>query len=377
MTTKQNATSRLSAAGVSIWLDDLSRSRIESGGLEALISSRNVVGVTTNPTIFAAALTDGTSYDGQIAQLAGAGASAADAVFAITTTDVARACDIFSGIYEESAGRDGRVSIEVDPRLAHNTQGTLEQAQALYDAVGRPNVLIKIPATPEGLQAITEVVARGISVNVTLIFSLERYEQVIDSYLLGLEMAQAAGKDLSTVHSVASFFVSRVDLEIDRRLYAMGGSLALALTGQAGIANARLAYQVYQRAFGSDRAVALLERGAHKQRPLWASTGVKDPTRRDTRYVEELVAVDVINTMPEKTLDATFDHGDIRGDTITSEFRPAREIMEAVADSGVSYSEVTALLENEGVDKFIQSWDQLLATVETALRRADRTTSVA
>ncbi len=363
-------TTQLSEAGVSIWLDDLSRDRIQSGGLEKLIAERNVVGVTTNPTIFAGALAKGTTYDAQVAELAAAGTSVTDAVFAITTDDVAKASDIFRSIFDSTDGFDGRVSIEVEPGLAHDAAGTIAQAKELWAAVDRPNALIKIPATIEGLEAITETIAAGISVNVTLIFSLERYQAVIDAYLTGLEKAKAAGIDLSTLHSVASFFVSRVDTEIDARLTAIGTPEALALKSKAGVANAQLAYKLYEEAFSTDRAKALLADGANKQRPLWASTGVKDPEVLDTTYVVELVAPDVVNTMPEKTLEATFDHGVVRGDSITGSYAAAQEVLDAIAAQGISIDEVTALLEKEGVEKFIVSWNELLDTVSAALEAA-------
>jgi len=363
-------TADLSAAGVSIWLDDLSRERINSGGLEKLIAERNVVGVTTNPTIFAGALAKGEAYDAQVAELAKAGTSVTDAVFEITTDDVAAASDIFRPIYDATAGFDGRVSIEVEPGFAHDAAATIEQAKALWAKVDRPNALIKIPATIEGLEAITETIAAGISVNVTLIFSLDRYRAVIDAYLTGLEKAQAAGHDLSTLHSVASFFVSRVDTEIDKQLEAVGTPEALALKSKAGVANAQLAYEVYVQSFASDRATALLAAGANKQRPLWASTGVKDPAVLDTTYVVELVAAEVVNTMPEKTLEATFDHGVIAGDSISTSYDAAKAVLDAIAAQGISYDDVTALLEKEGVEKFIVSWNELLDTVTAALEAA-------
>jgi transaldolase len=363
-------TSQLSAAGVSIWLDDLSRERINSGGLEKLIADRDVVGVTTNPTIFASALAKGEAYDAQVAELAAKGTNVTDAVFEITTDDVAAASDIFRPIYDSSKGFDGRVSIEVEPGFAHDAAATIEQAKALWAKVDRPNALIKIPATKEGLEAITETIAAGISVNVTLIFSLQRYREVIDAYLTGLEKAKAAGHDLSTLHSVASFFVSRVDTEIDKRLDAIGTDDAKSLKSKAGVANAQLAYEVFVEEFATERATALLADGANKQRPLWASTGVKDPAVLDTTYVVELVAADVVNTMPEKTLEATFDHGVIAGDSITGSYASAKSVLEAVAAQGISYDEVTALLEKEGVEKFIVSWNELLDTVTAALEAA-------
>lgn len=368
--TTASPTAALSAAGVSIWLDDLSRERIAGGGLQKLIAERNVVGVTTNPTIFAAALAKGEAYDAQVRELAAAGSSVEDAIFEITTDDVAAASDIFHHVYEQTHGVDGRVSIEVEPGVAHDAHGTIEQAKKLAAKVDKPNVLIKIPATVEGLEAITETIAAGISVNVTLIFSLERYRQVIDAYLTGLEKAKAAGIDLSGIQSVASFFVSRVDTEVDKRLTAIGTDEAYALKSKAGIANARLAYEVYEQSFATDRAKALVAAGANEQRPLWASTGVKDPSLPDTLYVTELVAPNTVNTMPEKTLEATFDHGEITGDTVTGNYADAQGVLDALAGLGVDYDDVTATLEREGVDKFNVSWGELVETVTNALEGA-------
>jgi transaldolase len=355
---------------VSIWLDDLSRERINSGGLQKLIAERNVVGVTTNPTIFAAALAKGEAYDKQVSELAKAGKTVTEAVFEITTDDVSTACDIFRPVYDSTRGFDGRVSIEVEPGLAHDAAGTIAQAAELWSKVNRPNVMIKIPATIEGLEAIAETIGAGTSVNVTLIFSLERYRAVINAYLTGLEKAKAAGIDLSTIHSVASFFVSRVDTEIDKRLDAIGTSASTDLKSKAGVANARLAYEVFEQTFDSERAKLLLASGANKQRPLWASTGVKDPNLPDTLYVTELAVADTVNTMPEKTLEATADHGVIEGDQVTTSYANANGVLDAIAEQGISYDEVTTLLEKEGVDKFIVSWNELLDTVSAALESA-------
>ena len=361
---------KLAANGVSIWLDDLSRSRIRSGQLEQLIASRSVSGVTTNPTIFAGALSKGEGYGEQVAELAAAGADAAKAVFEITTTDVAEACDIFKGVYESSSGFDGRVSIEVEPGLAHDTAGTVAQAKQLYAKVNRENVMIKIPATKAGLAAITEVIAAGISVNVTLIFSLQRYREVIAAYVAGVEQASAAGIDISKIHSVASFFVSRVDTEIDKRLTAIGSEAALGLKSKAALANARLAYQVFEQEFSKGRWGALTATGANVQRPLMASTGVKDPSLDDTLYVTGLVADQLVNTMPEKTMEAVFDHGVIPEDSITGHYADAKQVLAELAELGVSYDEVTELLETEGVEKFIVSWNELLESVTAALAAA-------
>ena len=363
-----NPLAQLAANGVSIWLDDLSRTRIRSGQLEQLISSRSVSGVTTNPSIFAAALSKGEGYGEQIAELAAAGADAAQAVFEITTQDVAEACDIFAGVYAKTHGFDGRVSIEVEPDLAHDAAGTAKQAKELFAKVNRENVMIKIPATKNGLTAITETIAAGISVNVTLIFSLQRYREVIAAYIAGIEQAKANGHDLSKIHSVASFFVSRVDLEINKRLAAAGADSAL--QNKAALANARLAYQVFEQEFDNAKWAALEAAGANKQRPLMASTGVKDPNLLDTLYVTELVAPHLVNTMPEKTMEAVFDHGVVPSNSITNHYEEAQAIMAAVAAAGVSYDDVTELLETEGVDKFIVSWNELLESVTNALNAA-------
>ncbi|MBL3700295.1 transaldolase [Leucobacter luti] len=363
-------TAALSAAGVSIWLDDLSRKRIESGELRALQASHTVVGVTTNPTIFAGAIGGGVGYGDRIAACAASGLDVAATIVELTTSDVADACDIFADVYAATGGRDGRVSIEVEPGLARDTAGTVAQAIELWQRVDRPNAMIKIPATLEGLEAITAVIAAGISVNVTLIFSLERYRQVMNAYLTGLEQARAAGIDISGIHSVASFFISRVDTEIDARLLALGTAEAAALTGQAGVANARLAYEAYTEAFGSERARFLTELGANLQRPLWASTGVKNPELPDTLYVSELVAADVVNTMPEATLLAFADHGVVRGDTVSTEFLESNQVLNAIDAQGVDYVEVTAQLEREGLAKFDASWTELCDTVGRALQEA-------
>ncbi|MDP5226098.1 MULTISPECIES: transaldolase [Arthrobacter] len=365
-------TAELSNAGVSIWLDDLSRKRLITGSLEELIASKNVVGVTTNPSIFHAAITGSDDYDAQIAELAKAGADVEKAVMEITTADVAEACDVFAGLAATTDGVDGRVSIEVDPRKAWDTAGTIAEAKVLHAKVGRDNVHIKIPATVEGLEAITATLAEGISVNVTLIFSLERYRAVINAFLSGLEQAKANGHELSKIHSVASFFVSRVDTEIDARLTAIGTEEAAALKGKAGVANARLAYQVYEEVFSSERWNLLAEAGARPQRPLWASTGVKDPAYPDTLYVTELVAANVVNTMPEKTLDAVADHGVITGDTVSGTYQEANTVLDALDALGVSYNDVVAKLESEGLEKFVAAWKELLDDLQKALDSASK-----
>ncbi|MBP6996837.1 MAG: transaldolase [Phycicoccus sp.] len=363
----------LAAHGVSIWLDDLSRERIASGNLAELIAEDSVTGVTTNPSIFQAALADGEAYADQLRSLAEADADVDHAVFLLTTRDVRDACDIFAPVAQDTGGIDGRVSIEVDPRLAHETEATIEQARALHAAVGRDNVLIKIPATIEGLPAITAALAEGISVNVTLIFSLERYRAVVNAFLAGLEQARAKGLDLASIHSVASFFVSRVDTEVDARLGQIEGeaaSQAAALMGQAGIANARLAYQVFEEMFGSARWESLSAVGARPQRPLWASTGVKNPDYPDTMYVTELVAPNTVNTMPEATLRAVADHAEVHGDTIRGRYDEARAVLDALEQLGISYADVTELLERQGVDKFEKAWDALLTGVRAAMEGA-------
>ncbi|MFG2480213.1 transaldolase [Streptomyces fagopyri] len=358
---------RLSDEGVSIWLDDLSRKRIASGNLAELVATKHVVGVTTNPSIFQAAIGSGAGYEEQLAELAVRGVTVDEAVRMMTTADVRAAADILRPVYDATGGRDGRVSIEVDPRLAHHTAATVAEAKQLAWLVDRPNVMIKIPATEAGLPAITEVVGLGISVNVTLIFSLERYRAVMDAYLAGLEKARSAGVDLAGVHSVASFFVSRVDSEIDKRLEKVGTDEALALKGRAALANARLAYEAYEDVFGAARWTALATAGANKQRPLWASTGVKDPAYKDTLYVDELVAPGTVNTMPEATLDATADHGDIHGDAVTGGYAGARADLAAVERLGISYDEVVKQLEDEGVSKFEAAWGDLLDAVKVSL----------
>ncbi|MEP7034988.1 MAG: transaldolase [Actinomycetota bacterium] len=360
----------LSAQGVSIWLDDLNRPLITSGGLQNLIDNSSVVGVTTNPSIFAAALSQGGAYDEQIKVLAAENKTVDEAVFALTTDDVRNACDIMLPVYEATDGQDGRVSIEVEPRLAHDTALTVDQAHELHAAVARPNVYIKIPATVEGLPAISQTLAAGISVNVTLIFSLDRYRGVMNAFLTGLEQAREGGKDLSQIHSVASFFVSRVDTEVDKRLDALGTDEAAALKGKAGVANARLAYHAYEEVFSTPRWANLEAEGAHRQRPLWASTGVKNPAYKDTMYVVDLVAPNTVNTMPRKTMLAVADHGEIAGDQVTGHYDEAGNVLDALERLGIPYADVTAVLEREGVDKFDAAWAELLAGVQVELTKA-------
>jgi len=360
----------LSAAGVSVWLDDLSRDRLTSGNLADLVATRSVVGVTTNPTIFQKALEKGHAYDKQLAELAARGADVDAVIRTVTTDDVRNACDVLSAAWKATDGVDGRVSIEVDPRLAHDTDKTVAQAVELWKIVDRPNLFIKIPATKAGLPAITAVLAEGISVNVTLIFSVERHREVMDAYLAGLEAAKAAGHDLAKIHSVASFFVSRVDTEIDARLEKIGSAEALALRGKAGLANARLAYAAYEEVFGGQRFAALGADGARVQRPLWASTGVKNPDYPDTLYVTELVAAHTVNTMPEPTLDAVADHGDITGDTIAGTAAASQQVFDQLAAVGIDLTDVFLVLENEGVEKFEASWGELLDATATQLEEA-------
>ena len=359
----------LSAVGVSIWLDDLNRPLITSGRLQELIDTSSVVGVTTNPSIFAAALSQGDAYSDQVARLAQEGKTVDEAVFALTTEDVRNACDILLPVHRVSNGQDGRVSIEVDPRLARDTINTVEQAMELHAAVDRPNVLIKIPATVEGLPAISQTLTEGISVNATLIFSLDRYRGVMNAFLTGLEQARLADKDLSQIHSVASFFVSRVDTEVDKRLDAIGTDEATALKGKAGVANARLAYQAFEEVFSTPRWANLEAEGAHKQRPLWASTGVKNPAYKDTLYVVDLAAPDTVNTMPAKTLQAVADHGEIIGEQVTGNYDDARNVLDSLERLGISYADVVDVLEREGVDKFEKSWEDLLSDVQAELAK--------
>ena len=357
----------LSAAGVSVWLDDLSRDRLSSGNLKELIDTKSVVGVTTNPSIFQAALSKGTAYDAQVAELAARGADVDATIRTATTDDVRQACDVLRPQWVSSNGVDGRVSIEVDPRLAHETDKTILQAIELWKIVDRPNVLIKIPATLAGLPAITAVLAEGISVNVTLIFSVERHRAVMQAYLDGLEAAQEAGHDLNLIHSVASFFVSRVDTEIDKRLEAIGTPKALALRGKAAIANARLAYATYEEVFTTPRYEVLSFAGGRVQRPLWASTGVKNPDYSDTMYVTDLVAAHTVNTMPEKTMDAVADHGVVTGDTITNHIVESQGVFLELEALGIDLQDVFDFLERDGVAKFEKSWHELLEATQAQL----------
>lgn len=368
----------LSAAGVSVWLDDLSRERLRSGNLAELIATRSVVGVTTNPTIFAGALAKGEAYDVQVRELVAAGADVDAAARALTTDDVRDACDVFRDVHDATAGKDGRVSIEVDPRLARQTEKTAAQAVELWELVDRPNAMIKIPATEAGLPAITRTLAAGISVNVTLIFSIDRYEAVLDAFLTGLERRKTAGESLVGIESVASFFISRVDTEVDRRLAEIAGqdgdqersALARRLHGQAAIANACLAYGVYERMLTTTRWQALAAAGARPQRLLWASTGVKDKAFPDTRYVIDLVAPDTVNTMPEATLLAVADHGKVRGDAVRGRAEAAQEVVEDLGRLGVDMANVAETLEAQGIASFDKSWDELIASVTARLEKS-------
>src|SRR6266487_2107777 len=361
---------QLSAAGVAVWLDDLSRGRLSTGGLDKLRRESHVVGVTSNPTIFAKALSDADEYADQVKDLAARGVDVEEATRMLTTYDVRWACDVMRPAHDASRGVDGRVSIEVDPRLANDTDRSVAEAKALWWLVDRPNLFIKIPATREGLPAITATLAEGISVNVTLTFSLQRYEEVMDAFLAGLEQARANGHDLSKLGSVASFFVSRVDSEVDKRLDKISTPEAQALHGKAAIANARLAYERYEKVFSSDRWQGLADAGAHPQRPLWASTSTKNPEYRDVMYVEELIAPGVVNTMPEATIHAFADHGEVPGDTITPYYDDARHVLGQVVAVGIDYDDVVDTLEREGVEKFAVSWNELLEGVAKSLEAA-------
>ncbi|WP_329011943.1 transaldolase [Micromonospora rifamycinica] len=360
----------LTAAGVAVWLDDLSRVRLSSGGLDRLRREQHVAGVTTNPTIFAKALSDADEYNWQLTDLATRGIEVEEAVRMLTTYDVRWACDVMRPSYDGSDGVDGRVSIEVDPRVAHDTDKTVAEAKALWWLVDRPNLYIKIPATEAGLAAITATLAEGISVNVTLIFGLDRYSAVMEAFLAGLEQARANGHDLSTIGSVASFFVSRVDSEIDKQLDKIGSEEAKALRGKAAVANAQLAYERYTEVFSSARWQALADAGAHPQRPLWASTSTKNPDYRDVIYVEELIAPGTVNTMPESVVQAYAEHGETRGDTITGAYDAARQVFADLAAVGIDMDAVIATLEREGVEKFEASWSELLDGVRTSLAAA-------
>src|SRR3984893_7304759 len=360
---------QLTAAGVAIWLDDISRERLSTGNLAGLVRDMHVRGVTSNPTIFAKAMSNGSAYAEQMSDLALRGVDVGEATRSLTTYDIRWACDVLRPVYDASDGVDGRVSIEVDPRVAKDTAKTIAEARNLWWMVDRPNAYIKIPATREGLEAITETIAQGISVNVTLIFSLERHGEVIDAYMAGLEKAKANGHDLSKIFSVASFFVSRMDTEVDARLDKLGTPEAAALRGKAAIANARLAYELFENKCAEERWQALAASGANVQRPLWASTSTKDPTFPDTMYVVDLVVSDTVNTMPEATINATADHGELRGDTVHGTYDQSRQVIADLEKLGISYDDVVQVLEDEGVAKFAASWNELLETIRTNMEQ--------
>ena len=359
----------LTDAGVSVWLDDISRDRLRTGNLEMLMKDFHVRGVTSNPTIFAHALSHGDAYDEQVQDLKIRGVSVEESSRMITTYDIRWACDVLRPVYDASNGLDGRVSIEVDPRLARETAKTVAEAKQLWWLVDRPNLFIKIPATAEGIPAITQTLSKGISVNVTLIFSLDRYREVIDAYMAGLEQAAANGHDISKIASVASFFVSRVDTEVDNRLDKIGTPQAEELKGKAAVANARLAYELYEQKLATPRWEALAAKGAHVQRPLWASTSTKDPAFPDTMYVVDLVVKDTVNTMPEATLRAMADHGVLHGDTVHGTYDESRQVFTRLEALGISYDDVVQVLEDEGVSKFAVSWNELLETIRTELSK--------
>lgn len=364
-----DALAQLSAAGVAVWIDDISRDRLRTGNLRDLVRDRHVVGVTSNPTIFQKAIAGSESYDPQLRDLACRGVDVGEALRLITAYDVRWACDVLRPVYDDTGGVDGRVSIEVDPRLAHDTGKTIAEARGLWWLVDRPNLFIKIPATRQGIPAISQCLAEGISVNVTLIFSLQRYEDVIDAFLEGMERALHAGHDVARIGSVASFFVSRVDTEVDARLDKLGTDDARSLRGKAALANARLAYQLYEEKFSSDRWRHLASTGVRPQRPLWASTGTKDPGYSDTLYVTELVAPGTVNTMPEATLQAVYDHGQVPTDSVRATYAESQQLLDRLEELGIGYDEVVQRLEDEGVDKFETSWAELVEAVQGELQR--------
>jgi transaldolase len=370
--TSECALAQLTELGVSIWLDDISRERLTSGNLAGLVRDMHVRGVTSNPTIFAKALSSGSAYAEQVADLAVRGVSVDEAARALTTYDIRWACDVLRPVYDQTDGLDGRVSIEVDPRIARDTGKTIAEARALWWLVDRPNLFIKIPATVEGLPAITQCLSEGISVNVTLIFGLQRYGQVIDAYVAGLE--QASGRDVTSIASVASFFVSRVDTEVDERLDKIGTPEAHELRGKAALANARLAYELFEQKSATPRWEALKVRGARPQRPLWASTSVKDPSFADTMYVTELAAPGTVNTMPEATLHATAEHGVVHGDAIHGTYDESRRVFQQLEELGIHYDDVVQVLEEQGVQKFAASWNELLDTIKTEMAAGGSTT---
>ncbi len=368
-----NTLQQLAETGVAVWLDDLSRARIQSGELARMVENGGVVGITTNPTIFAKAIGSGAGYEDQVHDLAMRGTAVGETVRLLTAWDVRAACDVLRPIADSTSGRDGRVSIEVDPRIAQDATRTAAEARGLWWLVDRPNLFIKIPATLAGLPAITEALAAGISVNVTLIFSVERYRSVLDAFLTGLEQRLDGGGSLEGLESVASFFVSRIDVEIDRQLDAMtqsGNPEAAALRGKAAIANAQLAYEVYEETLASPRWQALQAKGGRMQRLLWASTGVKDKVYDDTRYVIELAAPNTVNTMPAATLEAVANHGQPRGNAIAGTYQAARAVFAELQRIGIDFPGVVTGLEKTGLASFAKSWDELIASVTEQLEKA-------
>ena len=368
-----NALQQLADTGVAVWLDDLSRARIQSGELARMVEHGGVVGITTNPTIFAKAIGSGSGYEAQVRDLALRGTAVGETVRLLTAWDVRAACDVLQPTATRTGGRDGRVSIEVDPRVAQDAARTAAEARGLWWLVDRPNLFIKIPATLAGLPAIAETLAGGISVNVTLIFSVERYRAVLDAFLSGLEQRLAGGGSLEGLESVASFFVSRIDVEVDRRLDAMtrdGGAEAARLRGKAATANAQLAYEAYEETLASPRWQALQAKGGRMQRLLWASTGVKDKAYDDTRYVVDLAAPDTVNTMPAATLAAVAGHGQPRGNAIAGTYEAARGVFRDLERTGIDFGDVVNGLEEQGLASFAKSWDQLIASVTGQLEKA-------
>lgn len=353
----------LAAAGQSVWSDQISRQMLDSGELERRITENAVTGVTSNPAIFAAAIVGSSDYADQMRELADRGAATSEIVVALMTDDILRAGDALRPVWEQTEGRDGHVSVEVDPELANDTEGTVAEAREWWKRVDRPNLLVKVPATAAGIPAIRTLIGEGISINVTLIFSLDRYRQVMEAYLSGLEDHASIGGTLSTISSVASFFVSRVDSEIDKRLEGIGGS-ATTLRGKAAVANARVAYDEFLKAFRGQRWQTLVSKGARIQRPLWASTSTKDPSYRDTLYVDTLIAPHTVNTMPLTTIDAYQDHGPPVRIIGPEETADARLVLEQLADAGIDYDDVVAVLETEGVEKFAEAGRKLIADVD-------------
>jgi transaldolase len=348
---------KLAERGQSIWIDNLSRELVHSGGLRRLMDADAVTGVTSNPTIFQKAISGDKDYDEQLKACLEELDDPIEIFFRLAIDDVRDACDVLRPVWEQTGGADGYVSLEVEPGLAYDTEGTFEQAIDLHERVERPNLYVKIPATMAGLPAIEDCIARGHSINITLIFSLVRYRAVVEAYLRGLERLVAAGGDPAKVFSVASFFVSRIDTEADRRLEELGNTK---LQGKLGIANAKLAYEHFQEAFSGSRWEFLAGKGASKQRPLWASTSTKNPAYRDVMYVEELIGPDTVNTMPPETIEAFQDHGELRGDTVLEGWPDAERLLAELRDAGVDYDDVVETLEAEGVQRFADSFEELL-----------------